>query len=80
MLGFIDDDPAKRGSRMQGYTVLSGYSGLISLIEGGAVDRVVISTHAIPASRVQELEAICAHRGVALSRLSFHLEHLVAVS
>jgi UDP-GlcNAc:undecaprenyl-phosphate GlcNAc-1-phosphate transferase len=80
MLGFIDDDPAKRGSRVQGYTVLSGYNGMISLIEGGAVDRVVISTRAIPAARIQELEVLCAERGVALSRLNFHLEHLVAVS
>ena len=80
MLGFIDDDPAKRGSRVQGYPVLSGYGGLISLIEGGAVDRVIISTRAIAPARVQELEDVCSRCGVALSRLSFHLENLVAVS
>ncbi len=80
MLGFIDDDPAKRGSRVQGYPVLSGYSGLISLVEGGAVDRVIISTRAIAPARVQELEELCSRHGVALSRLSFHLENLVAVS
>jgi UDP-GlcNAc:undecaprenyl-phosphate GlcNAc-1-phosphate transferase len=80
MLGFVDDDPAKRGIRVQGYPVLSGYAGLVSLIEGGAVDRVVLSTRAIPPSRVQELETLCAQYGVALCRLSFHLEHLVAVS
>jgi FlaA1/EpsC-like NDP-sugar epimerase len=80
MLGFIDDDPGKRGSRVQGYPVLSGYSGLVSLVEGGAVDRIVLSTRAIVPARVQELEALCAKHGVALSRLSFHLEQLVAVS
>ena len=80
MLGFIDDDPVKRGMRVQGYPVLSGYAGLVSLLEGGAVDRVVLSTRAIPPARVQELEALCAQHGVALSRLSFHLENLVAVS
>jgi len=60
--------------------VLSGYSGLISLVEGGAVDRVIISTRAIAPARVQELEELCSRHGVALSRLSFHLENLVAVS
>jgi UDP-GlcNAc:undecaprenyl-phosphate GlcNAc-1-phosphate transferase len=80
MLGFIDDDAAKRGSRVQGYPVLSGYSGLRSLVEGGAVDRIVISTRSISMSRVRELEQLCAARGVALSRLNFQLEHLVAVS
>jgi FlaA1/EpsC-like NDP-sugar epimerase len=80
MLGFIDDDHGKRGVRIQGYPVLSGYDGLVSLIEGGAVERVVISTRKIPLSRVRELEQLCAERGVALSRLDFKLEHLVAVS
>jgi UDP-GlcNAc:undecaprenyl-phosphate GlcNAc-1-phosphate transferase len=80
MLGFIDDDLAKRGIRIQGYPVLSGYEGLVSLIEGGAVDRVVISTRKIPLSRVRDLEQLCAERGVALSRIDFKLEHLVAVS
>jgi UDP-GlcNAc:undecaprenyl-phosphate GlcNAc-1-phosphate transferase len=80
MLGFIDDDHAKRGVRIQGYPVLSGYDGLMSLIEGGAVERVVISTRKIPLTRVRELEQLCAERGVALSRIDFKLEHLVAVS
>lgn len=80
MLGFIDDDDRRRGSRVQGYPVLSGYDGLVSLIEGGALDRVIISTRRLPSARVQDLETLCAARGVALSRLDFRLEHLVAVS
>jgi UDP-GlcNAc:undecaprenyl-phosphate/decaprenyl-phosphate GlcNAc-1-phosphate transferase len=79
MLGFIDDDEAKRGSRVQGYRVLHTYRGLVVLIENGAVDRIVISTRAIPVNRVRELQQLCASRGVALSRLSLQLDHLVAV-
>jgi UDP-GlcNAc:undecaprenyl-phosphate GlcNAc-1-phosphate transferase len=78
MLGFIDDDESKHGSRVQGYPVLSTFRGLVSLIERGAVDRIVISTRAIPLGRVRELEQLCAARGVALSRLSLQLDHLVA--
>jgi len=80
MLGFIDDDETKRGSRVEGYPVLSAYAGLVSLVEGGAVDRVIISSRTIEGGRVQELETLCAVHAVALSRLSFHLENLVAVS
>ena len=80
MLGFIDDDERKRGSRIQGYRVLGGYDRLLSLLEGGAVDRVVLSTRSIPLGRLRNLEALCADKGVALSRLDFKLEHLVAVS
>jgi len=80
MLGFIDDDPGKRGSRREGYTVLGDYAALVSLIEDGKVDRIVISTHSITATRVREIEQLCARHGVALSRLNLQLEALVAVS
>ena len=79
MLGFIDDDDGKRGSRVLGYPVLSSYRGLVSLVQHGGVDRIVISTRAIPESRVRELAQLCATGGVALSRLHVRLDHLVAV-
>jgi UDP-GlcNAc:undecaprenyl-phosphate GlcNAc-1-phosphate transferase len=80
VLGFIDDDEGKHGTRVAGYPVLDGYRGLVPLIERHAVDRIVISTRAIPVHRVRELEQLCAKQGVALSRMYVHLEHLVAVS
>lgn len=80
MVGFVDDDPAKLGTRVQGYPVLSGFDGLLALIRTGAVDRVVLSTRQIPGARLQELEEACVGAGVALSRLTFHIEHLVAAS
>src|SRR6185369_1554892 len=60
MRGFVDDDESKRGSRVQGYPVLTAYRGLVQLLEDGEVDRIVISTRAIPAGRVRELEQLCA--------------------
>jgi hypothetical protein len=53
---------------------------MLSLIRGGAVDRVVISTRAIPASRLASLEAVCVEHAVLLSRLTFEFEHIVAAS
>jgi len=80
MLGFIDDDPTKRGMRIQGYTVLGDYRTLLSLIEDGSVDRIVISTRSIRAGQLRDIESVCAQHGVALSRLHLQLEPLVAVS
>jgi UDP-GlcNAc:undecaprenyl-phosphate GlcNAc-1-phosphate transferase len=79
MVGFIDDDEAKRGSRVHGYPVVNTYLGLVRFIEDGAVDQIVISTQAIPVDRVRELEQLCAASGVALSRLNLQLDHLVSV-
>jgi len=79
MLGFIDDDDRKRGSRVLGYPVLSSYRGLVSLVQHGGVDRIVISARGIPESRVRELAQLCATAGVALSRLHVRMDHLVAV-
>ena len=80
MLGFIDDDPNKRRARVQGYPVLGGYDSLLSLVTGGAVDAVVISTRLLAVDRLRELEHVCAAHNVRLSRLHFRLEEMVAVS
>jgi UDP-GlcNAc:undecaprenyl-phosphate GlcNAc-1-phosphate transferase len=80
MLGFIDDDPGKTRSRIQGYPILGGYPALESLVAGGAVDTVVISTRLIDVDRLQRLRDLCAAHGVVLSRMHFELHELIAVS
>jgi UDP-GlcNAc:undecaprenyl-phosphate GlcNAc-1-phosphate transferase len=80
MLGFIDDDPSKRQVRVQGHPVLGGYDVLKRLIEGGAVEWIVLSTRMIDVARLQDLERMCAEHQVRLSRLDFRLQPLVQVS
>jgi UDP-GlcNAc:undecaprenyl-phosphate GlcNAc-1-phosphate transferase len=80
MLGFIDDDPGMARARMQGYPVLGDFKSLDSLIRNGAVDTVVLSTHLIDVERLDALKALCAEHQVALSRLHYKLDQLVAVS
>jgi UDP-GlcNAc:undecaprenyl-phosphate GlcNAc-1-phosphate transferase len=80
MLGFIDDDPAMARKRMQGYPVLGGYESLVSLIENGAVESVVITTHLMDVDQLERLQALCADNNVALARLHFKLDQLVAAS
>ena len=80
MLGFIDDDPGMARVRMQGYPVLGDFSSLVSLISNGAVDTVVITTHLISVDRLETLRRLCSEHHVALARLHFKLDEIVAAS
>jgi UDP-GlcNAc:undecaprenyl-phosphate GlcNAc-1-phosphate transferase len=80
MVGFVDDDPRKTRSRIQGYPVLGGYDALRALIEDGAIDSVVISTRLFDVTRLQALHSLCSAHNVELSRMHFELHGLVAVS
>jgi FlaA1/EpsC-like NDP-sugar epimerase len=77
MLGFVDDDPQSRQTRVHGYPVLGGYDYLVSQITGHRVDIVIVSGPRIDPGRVRDLAAICASHHVALSRLHVDLEPLV---
>ena len=80
MLGFVDDDRLNRGTRVQGYPVLGGHEHLVSLIQAGGVDSIVITGQVFDVDRLRELERLCAHHGVTFSRFRFGLEDVVAAS
>jgi UDP-GlcNAc:undecaprenyl-phosphate GlcNAc-1-phosphate transferase len=80
MMGFIDDDPAMARARMQGYPVLGDFTSLVSLISNGAVDTVVITTQLMSVDRLETLRGLCAEHQVALARLNFRLDEIVAAS
>jgi len=77
LVGFIDDDPRKAGTRVMGYPVLGGYSALTVLINSSSVDGIVVSARTMPAERLNNLTTLCSERGVRLSRLRVDLESLV---
>ena len=79
IVGFIDDDPRKAGSRVGGYPVLGGYSALIVLLKATLVEAVVISAQSLPPERLNNLEVVCGENSVELSRLRVGLERLVSV-
>jgi FlaA1/EpsC-like NDP-sugar epimerase len=76
MVGFIDDDSRKQRLRLQGYPVLGGEKALISLIEAGAVDVVVISARRFDDLRLRRIERACKNKSVRLMRFHFQLEAL----
>jgi UDP-GlcNAc:undecaprenyl-phosphate GlcNAc-1-phosphate transferase len=80
VVGFVDDDPRKSRTRVQGYPVLGGYDVLLSLVTSREIDVVVVSTSVMAVNRLRELEGCCRENGVALSRLNVELKQLVKVS
>ena len=77
MVGFVDDDPRIARMRVQGYPVLGSFEALASIIEGRAVD-VIILNHALDEERLASLEAMCQAADVALLRLQVSIEELVS--
>jgi FlaA1/EpsC-like NDP-sugar epimerase len=77
IVGFIDDDPRKIATRVQGYPILGGYSALTVLLKSASVDTVVISARTMTPERVNNLEVMCSDAGVRLLRLRVGLEALV---
>ena len=78
VIGFVDDDAARHGARVHGYPVLGGYETLVSRIEAGEVDAIVLGGGPGDAARLDDLKRLCAERGVTLSRISVRLQHLVS--
>jgi UDP-GlcNAc:undecaprenyl-phosphate GlcNAc-1-phosphate transferase len=76
MIGFIDDDPALRSLRLQGYPVLGGERELNELIQAQKVDVVVIGALHVDLERRLRLERVCSDSDVRLMKFSFRLDDL----
>ena len=69
IVGFVDDDPLQRRSRVQGYPVVGGFSELLSIVDSGETDCVVVNKSVLPVERLQALETACRDRSRVLSQL-----------
>ena len=76
VLGFIDDDPRKSGSRVQGYPVVGDVEKLLALITSNGVDSVVVSSRSIAPEIVQRVAAACGANDVSLSVLRVSIEEV----
>jgi UDP-GlcNAc:undecaprenyl-phosphate GlcNAc-1-phosphate transferase len=74
VVGFIDDDRAKAGTRIHGVPVLGPLDQLEALLRAHPVEEVVVASRKIPPDRLYRLEATCAARGVVVLRASVRLE------
>jgi UDP-GlcNAc:undecaprenyl-phosphate GlcNAc-1-phosphate transferase len=79
-VGFIDDDPAKRRLRIEGYSVLGTVDDLAGLLAPGGhgITVVIVSFLNLPREKANRVCAICAERGVEVRRFRFSLEDIDA--
>lgn len=80
VVGFVDDDPIHRHTRVGGYSVVGDYGKLLSMIRSQEVDCVVLNTRLVDVERLQTLEAVCGEQQVELLRLQVHLKRTSAAS
>jgi UDP-GlcNAc:undecaprenyl-phosphate/decaprenyl-phosphate GlcNAc-1-phosphate transferase len=76
-VGFIDDEPAKRGRWIHGLPVLGTGRQLHEAIAQNRIEKVIVSTQKLPPDRLGRVFEICHEAGVEVLRL--HLEIAPAV-
>lgn len=73
-VGFIDDDPLRRGMTIHGVPVLGGLTELERIVGQHRVAAILISTGKLTADRQTRLSTLATQNGVALYRLDISLE------
>ncbi|HXF53333.1 MAG TPA: hypothetical protein VNK52_04340 [Hyphomicrobiaceae bacterium] len=77
-IGFLDDDPMKRGKRIMGLPVLGGRERLRELLSAGEVDEVIVSTGKIPVAELKAIAGLCDTFHVPVSRMRLALDRLAS--
>jgi UDP-GlcNAc:undecaprenyl-phosphate GlcNAc-1-phosphate transferase len=73
-VGFIDDDPAKAGTRIHEVPVLGSLEAVDQLLSAHRVGEVIVASEKISAERVRRLETICASHRVRVARAAVRIE------
>jgi UDP-GlcNAc:undecaprenyl-phosphate GlcNAc-1-phosphate transferase len=76
-VGFVDDDPNKRGKVIHGLRVFGGNGSLESVCREQRVDEVLISSSRITDERVAEILHDCREAHVTLKRMRIRIEKIV---
>ncbi len=72
-VGFVDDDPAKRGTFVQGLRVLGTRTDLPRLIREMGVEEIILAISSGSPELLAEVQAICTAAGAGLKRLELSL-------
>lgn len=72
--GFLDDDPAKRRVRIDGYRVLGDLADLPTVLDRSHVAEVVIAIRDLPPAREEAIWAECDARQIPVRRMRLALE------
>ncbi|MDQ3820374.1 MAG: hypothetical protein M3362_22205, partial [Acidobacteriota bacterium] len=75
-VGFVDDDPTKKGKVIHGLRVFGGNGMLRSLCKEQRIDEVLISSSRFTEERISEILRDCREERVALKRMRIRIEEV----
>jgi UDP-GlcNAc:undecaprenyl-phosphate/decaprenyl-phosphate GlcNAc-1-phosphate transferase len=75
-VGFIDDDPNKKGKVIHGLRVYGGNGSLQSICREHHVDEVLISSSKFTKERIRQIQDDCRESNIVLKRMLIKIEQL----
>ncbi|MBA3442674.1 MAG: hypothetical protein H0T92_22700 [Pyrinomonadaceae bacterium] len=75
-IGFVDDDPLKKGTVIHGLRVFGGNGSLCGVCAAQGVEEVLISSSRFSEARVSEIRRDCEQARVTLKRMRIQIEQL----
>ncbi len=75
-IGFMDDDPKKRGKVIHGFPVFGGNGLLKQIVTQHNVEQILISSPRISQERIDEILAECEAQNIALKRMAITIENI----
>jgi UDP-GlcNAc:undecaprenyl-phosphate GlcNAc-1-phosphate transferase len=76
-IGFVDDDPGKRGRLLNGLSVLGTVRDLEELVKTTGARALLVTSARITSERLERASAVCGHTGMSLFRMNLQMEQLL---
>jgi UDP-GlcNAc:undecaprenyl-phosphate GlcNAc-1-phosphate transferase len=73
-VGFIDDDPLKKGKVIHGLTVYDANGTLPDVCRSKDVQEILISTREIPPDKFDHVRRLCRETNISLKRAQITIE------
>ena len=70
-VGFLDDDPAKKGRVIHGCPILGALEDLEKIIKGNEISEIIISTGKIAKDKIMRLTDLCRQKGIIVRQFEF---------
>jgi UDP-GlcNAc:undecaprenyl-phosphate GlcNAc-1-phosphate transferase len=75
-VGFMDDDPKKRGKVIHGFPVFGGNGLLHQIVKQHNIQQVLISSPRISDDRINEILRECESQNIELKRMAITIESI----
>jgi UDP-GlcNAc:undecaprenyl-phosphate GlcNAc-1-phosphate transferase len=75
-VGFIDDDPLKKGKIINGLQVFDANGSLADLCRERDISEILVASRKIPRERLGDLRELCRESNISLMRAQIRIESL----